>query len=67
MMAIATIRLKLTMMEARPRADSAAFSVSCAAAVANTGRVPRGRARRTRAVSAGTSRTAPNSSAATLA
>ncbi len=42
MMAMATIRLKLTMMDAKLKVDSPTFSRSCATAVSSTMRRVRG-------------------------
>ncbi len=63
MIAIATIKLKLTMMEARLSADSPTFSRSCAIAVSKTMRRLGGVSSKVLRVTAGTSSTAPNSSA----
>ncbi len=67
MMAIATIKLKLTMMEARLRVERPTFSRSCATAVSKTTRRVRGASPKAFMVSVGTSSTAPNSSAAIAA
>lgn len=63
MIAIATMRLKLTMMEARLKVDSPTFSRNCAMAVSKTTRPVTGAARKTRTVRAGTNKTAPNNKA----
>jgi hypothetical protein len=67
MMAIATIRLKLTMMDARLRVERPTFSRSCATAVSSTTRRVRGARLRHFTVRMGTSSTAPNNSAAMAA
>ncbi len=67
MIAIATIRLKLTMMDARLNVERPTFSLSCASAVSGTTRSVRGAICKILTVSTGTSSTAPNSSAAIAA
>ncbi len=67
MMAIATIRLKLTMMDAKLKVDSPTFSRSCATAVSSTMRRVRGARLKPFTVSVGTSNTAPNNRAAIAA
>ncbi len=67
MMAMATIRLKLTMMEAKLKVDSPTFSRSCATAVSSTMCRVRGAKLKAFTVSMGTSSTAPNNRAAMAA
>ncbi len=67
MMAMATIRLKLTMMEARLNVDRPTLSRSCATAASNTTRWVRGARFNPFSVSEGTSNTAPNNRAAMAA
>ena len=64
MMAMATMRLKLTMIDARLKVDRPTFSRSCAIEASHTTRLVRGAALRMRTVNTGTSNTAPNSRAA---
>src|SRR6202035_481327 len=67
MIAMATIKLKLTMMDARLSADAATFSFSCDTAVSRTMRWVRGANPKPFMVTVGTNSTAPNSSAAIAA
>ncbi len=67
MIAIATMRLKLTMMDARLSVETPTFSLSCASAVSGTTRCVRGASCRIFTVNTGTNNTAPNNSAAIAA
>ncbi len=63
MIAMATIKLKLTMTDARLKVDRAMLSRNCARAVSGTTRWARGAMRSSDTVSRGTSSTAPSNSA----